>query len=384
MATPAEFATARAQPAWQQRALAFWRWWSGELEQWARAKLGGLPGMARAPLISVQGDDLVIIEARASGIAETSRSPLGSLDPEGRRLALRNLVAGTGENENRVRLCLAREQSLLRRVSLPLATEENLERVLAFEMDRLTPFRAEEVYFDHRVASRDPATGKVHLDLGVARRDVVDPEVARLGDWGANVVGVVLLDDVGRSSTPLDLLPVGQRGKRGGSYVRNIRIAAAVVALLLLATALIVPLYQKRERVVALNPLVTKARAEAEATDRLSKELEKLVADYNFLLTKKHTGQPSLAIIEDLTNLLPDNTWVQQLDLRPAGKVREVQISGETTSSSKLIEILEQSKRLQNSAPRGAFTRGSQPGTERFMIAAEVRPRPLPEPVPAK
>jgi hypothetical protein len=48
-------------------------------------------------------------------------------------------------------------------------------------------------------------------------------------------------------------------------------------------------------------------------------------------------------------------------------------------SSSKLIEIFESSSLIQNAAPRGTVTRGSQPGTERFMIVAEAKPRALPE-----
>ena len=86
-----------------------------------------------------------------------------------------------------------------------------------------------------------------------------------------------------------------------------------------------------------------------------------------------------LAFFEDLSRLLPDNTWVQQFDLKTVGKGREVQVSGETTSSSKLIEILEGSTLLQNAAPRGTEVRGSQPNTVRFMIAADVRARAQPE-----
>jgi hypothetical protein len=72
---------------------------------------------------------------------------------------------------------------------------------------------------------------------------------------------------------------------------------------------------------------------------------------------------------------------VQQFDLKPAGKTRELQIQGETASSSKLIEILEQSTLIQNATTRGTVTRGSLPGTERFFIAAEAKPRPQPEAV---
>jgi hypothetical protein len=70
------------------------------------------------------------------------------------------------------------------------------------------------------------------------------------------------------------------------------------------------------------------------------------------------------------------------MDIKTVGKTREIQLSGETTATSKLIELLEQSTVLKNAATRGTITRGSQPNNERFMIAAEPRPRTLPEATP--
>jgi general secretion pathway protein L len=125
--------------------------------------------------------------------------------------------------------------------------------------------------------------------------------------------------------------------------------------------------------------VVLQARKDAEASDAIVRDLERQVSDYNFLLTRRHGAHSADALLEDVSRLLPDNTWLQQLELKSAGKTREVLLSGETVSSSKLIELLEQSKLLQNATTRGTVTRGSTPGTERFMIAAEVRPRPLPE-----
>jgi general secretion pathway protein L len=142
---------------------------------------------------------------------------------------------------------------------------------------------------------------------------------------------------------------------------------------------LLLPVYHKRNAVIAGFPLVGKARQDAEATDAIAKDLEKQVNDYNFLLAKKHSTYPVLALLEEVTRLLPDNTWVQQVDIKTVGKTREVQVTGETPSSSKLIEIFEQSKLLQNAATRGTVTRGSQPNTERFQIVVEPRPRAQPE-----
>src|SRR6185436_991569 len=225
--------------------------------------------------------------------------------------------------------------------------------------------------------------GKVQVDLGVARRTIIDERVARLREWGASVQGVVLADDVVRSALPVDLLPESQRGEREASGMRRLQLALAVAVVALFAFALGFPLWQKREAVITLLPALAKAKAEAEGTDALARELERNVADYNFLLSRKHATQPVLAFIEELSRLLPDSTWVQQIDIRPQGKLREVQIAGETPSSSKLIEIFEQATTMKNAAPRGSVTRGSQPGTERFLIAAEAKPRALPEPLPA-
>ena len=382
MAMPAE--QLRSAPsAWRSRFDPFWRWWTGELAKLLPARFGNLSGVSRAPLVSLEDDAIVVLEARGPMLAEIARAPVATLDPEGRRLALRNLIAGTGATETRVRLTLGRDEALLRRVSLPLATEENLAQVLAFEMDRLSPFRAEDVYFDHRIASRDASAGKVMVDLAVARRELVDARVAALREWGAEVDGVMLADDVARSATPLDLLPETQHEGHEMSRERTIQLGLGALVILLLALALVLPIWQKREAVIALMPVVNKAKMEAEATDALSRELEKQVGDYNFLLSKKHGSHPTLALIEEISRLLPDNTWVQSLDIRPSGKIREVQIAGETPSSSKLIEIFEQATTVRNAAPRGTVTAGSQPRTERFVIAAEVKPRPLPEAQPA-
>ncbi len=377
-ALPAKSAT----PAWRQKFTAFWRWWSGELQQLMPAWFARMPGMSRGALIALEGDEIVLLDARGGHVAEAARVPVGSLDPEGRRMRLRELLLRAQESANSVRIALSHDEVLVRRARLPLATEENLAQVLSFEMDRLTPFKSEDVYFDHRIVQRDLAGGRLEIDLAVARRSLVDERVAAFQDMGAAVQGVTLRDEAGRSGALLDLLPREQRGAREAMDDRRIAWALGVLVAALLVVALCLPWWQKRQAVIAILPAVEKARVEAEATDKLARELERIVGDYNFLLAKKHASPRALEVVEELSRLLPDTTWVQQLDLRTQGKVREVQISGETPSSSKLIELLEGSTVLQNAAPRGAITKGSQPGTERFLIAIEVRPRPLPEALP--
>jgi general secretion pathway protein L len=370
---------ARPRPAWRQKLAAFWRWWTGEL---AALLPDRLARGSRVPVLAIDHGDVALIEPRASAGPE-ARVAATTLEPAAARAAVRALLERAGETRARARLRLGRDQALVRRVAMPAATEENLAQVIGFEMDRLTPFRAEEVYFDQRVVSRDPSSGQVGVEFAVAQREIVDAAVARLRALGVSVQGVGVPDETGQGAAALDLLPSEQRGERETGNERLIRNLLAAVVALLLFVALVLPAWQKREAIIGLHPAIAKAKQEAESTDALVRSLERQVADYNFMQAKRH-APAALAYLEDVSRLLPDNTWVQQFDLRTAGKSREVQITGETASSSKLIEILEQSTLLQNSAPRGTVTRGSQPGTERFMIAAETRAKAPPEALPAR
>ena len=376
MASTPEFGSASAATPVRHKVAAFWRWWSGEIARLVPERFSMLRGGARAPLIALEGDD-VVLAAPAPGGGE-ARAVLGPLDEARRKAAVRALLERAGETRTRARLALGHDEALVRKVTMPAATEENLRQVLAFEMDRLTPFKADEVYFDYRVVSRDAAAGQILVQLAVARRELVDARVQKLRSLGANVQGVAVRDDAGHGAT-LDLMPSEQRGEGETSREKLAQHALLGAAVALLAGALLYPVWQKRETFIALNPIVIKAKQEAEASDAVARTLERQVADYNFLLTRKHATYPALAFIEEISRLLPDNTWVTSLEIRPVGKVREVQVIGETVSSSKLIEILEGASLIQNAAPRGTVTRGSQPGTERFMIVAEARPRPLPE-----
>ena len=371
-----------AQPAWRQKLAAFWRWWSSELALLMPEALSSAGRFSRLPLLAVEGDSVVLMDSAAASPAETARVDTASLDIARARAAVQSMLERAGETRLRARLALGADETLVRRVTMPAATEENLDQVLGFEMDRLTPFASGDVYFDHRVLSHDAAAGTLVALLAMARREIVDARLDRLRALGVSVQGVGPLEEPAHPGAPLDLLPSEQRGERESRPERMLRRVAAGAVVGLVFAVLAVPIRQKREMVIELQPLVAKAKADAEATDAIARDLEKQVADYNFLLAKKYASYPVLAYLEEVSRLLPDHTWVQELQMKNTGKSRELTIQGETNSSSKLIETMEQSTLLQNATPRGTVTRGSQPGLERFMITAEAKPRALPEAQP--
>jgi len=98
------------------------------------------------------------------------------------------------------------------------------------------------VYFDYRVVSRDATAAQVSVQLAVARRDLVDARVEQVRALGASVQGVTVRDEVANAIAPLDLLPSEQRGERESSRERVVQRSLAVLVVVFLLIALILPL----------------------------------------------------------------------------------------------------------------------------------------------
>ncbi|MCH7635096.1 MAG: carboxy terminal-processing peptidase [Proteobacteria bacterium] len=170
----------------------FFAWWFKELAGLVPARLrGALEGSAQAALLDLSGPEIVL--SRLSG---RSWRELGRVDPQGlnepaQARAFARLIKKAKLDQLDVVLRLPASTALRKTLSLPLAAEENLRQVLTFEMDRHTPFSADEVYFDYRVRMRDAETGRMEVELVTVPRKVMDERCERAAAWGV-VPDVVL------------------------------------------------------------------------------------------------------------------------------------------------------------------------------------------------
>ena len=128
----------------------FARWWKDEL-------IGGLPPrwqdfLDHRPdrlLARVDADEVVLWRDHNGG-EELGRFRFGDDLESSRQTILASLGQIEGERPQMVFL-IESSKGLRKSMVLPAAAEENLRQVLAFEMDRHTPFKADQVYFDfHR------------------------------------------------------------------------------------------------------------------------------------------------------------------------------------------------------------------------------------------
>jgi len=277
-----------------------------------------------------------------------------------------------------VALVAGESNGFRRDVELPLAVESRLAQVLGYEIDRLTPLRASELYYDFRVKSRNPAAGVCTVELVAAPRLRVSPMLETARQRNLNVTRLLLApSDV---DTPLDLLATTRTADEAAERYGWVNPALLALCAVLALALVVVPLWQMRQQVIDLMPVETSARADAEVASAMQRQLEKQIAEYNLPLARKHASPLAIQVLDDLSKRLPDDTWAQSLEIRsvPNQKTREIVLQGETGSGGKLLQIVQESPLIKDPAFKATMTRVT-PTAERFHIAGELVAAELPK-----
>jgi general secretion pathway protein L len=217
------------------------------------------------------------------------------------------------------------------------------------------------------------------------RRPIVDAAIAHATQWGAEVRTVSADDPASSSPSRLNLAPDALRTAPAPWKRWQFWVPIALLALVA-AVAVVLPLWQKRETAIAIINRAEAARQQAMVSERLRGELERAAADYNFALERKHAWPPLVRVLDTVTRVLPDDTWLTQLEVRtvPKGKERERELvmRGESGNAGRLIPELEASGIVTQVAPRSPTTK-IQPGPgEVFDLGAQLKPLPKPALVP--
>ncbi len=352
---------------------AYWRWWLGELksllpDSW-REKL---QHAMRRVTLEVDADEIVLGVEENRRIEQQQAFPL-SRDADLQKQQVRELLADNELLESPKVLMLQSSGVLRKEVRLPLAAESNLWQVLRFEMDRQTPFRADDVYFDWSVIGHDKEAGQVRVDLVVVPRTVIDGTCQMLATRGLGVSCV----DVQHEGRPLglNLLPPDKRIKVINRRAR-LNQALAVGAVILLALAMALSLYLRSHQVAELEEAIADVREEAIRVQRIRDQINDTMESAGFLAERRQLMPMAVDVLADVTRTLPDDT---HLDRLVVGQ-NSVQMQGKSQNAQQLIEKVNESPLMEAAAFRGSTRLDPRSGLEVFEINANLLPQAQPEP----
>jgi len=332
------------------RAVSLWLWqerlkgrWQGSPPQafmhaWGRELLASLPGAVRRGL-------------------QPGRAPRHCPWP----LPAQALAVG-----ERVILDLPAEHVLVQRLALPLAAARDLTQVMQFELDRFTPFTAEQVHYVVRREAVDAE--QLWVTLALVRREWLQQCLAQCNEQGLVLDGIEVLDDHGQP-TGLDLLPRAQQTAASGRG----RYLVPGLALLCLLLALALPavwLHNRGLAVAAMHAEVQALRQQAGEVAALRTSLDAAQGAAQFL-GKRRQAQPGRALLlSELTACLPSDTWLQSLEVHADG---QVDLAGFSARASALIGQIKGCPHLVEAQYQGVIQPDEASGRDRFYMRARAR-----------
>ena len=361
-------------PALRQTALSFWSWWSGELMALLPAGMREKLSRGRQRLV-VEVSDAKAVFSHARGKALKRVGTISLVGPdqmpkpaEEQAQKVQRILERAGLQGAEVALRLPRDKVLRRVVELPTAAGENLREVLGFEMDRHTPFKAQEVYYDFRVRGSDPQRKRINVDLVVAPKNVVDGILAMAESWGLELDLLEMPGESNEGEQMFDLLPRSRRLGRGRMR-RGMATATAASCVLLLALAVYLPLVQKRHALANLDAEIADAREAATKADALRRQVLDLASRSRLVIDRKRGERSATELLNEVTRILPDNTWVLKFGMRN----NTLTLSGYSAKPSALIGLLEKSEMLSGVRFSSPVTMDQKVGLERFNLVASIR-----------
>ena len=267
----------------------------------------------------------------------------------------------------RIQLSLAPQSYLTRELRLPASAENEVWPVLDLELTRGTPFGPEQVYQGCHIHP-ERSSDEVKVNHIVVKRSQFEwvLSTVRAGDYDL-LPRIKLLRN--QSALELELRPsISAPGpKRLVLHrLRSITAVSAIASVLLLLGLL------HWRQMTALSALSLRTEATRERAMVVRTKLSELERDMAIFsaLQEAYEQRPSIiAILRELTELVPDGAWLTELNIEPDAVV----MTGYAKSSVNILVAFEASPLFGQARFASPVIRTPGDSVERFSIRLELQ-----------
>jgi general secretion pathway protein L len=271
---------------------------------------------------------------------------------------------------SRVELLLRPDRFLFRPLELPGQATEFLEGIVRAQIDRLTPWNANEAAFGWTKPTR-VGNDRITITVAATAFGLITPFVQATADSGAHSVAVFTsFPEPKPSSDHIKIMQEQGKGVLDTARVRHALVlilgAAVITAGLAIAAWIIIgPVLD------AQQDDLTRQIASVRSTAASSREAASgsLTAQHK-LEQRKRDAAASVLVLETLSQILPDHTYLTELRIEN----NKARLVGVTLDAPSLIGLIEQSGRFTRATFFAPTTRSPSEQTERFHIEAHIQP----------
>ncbi|NPU84147.1 MAG: pilus assembly protein PilM [Syntrophaceae bacterium] len=139
--------------------------------------------------------------------------------------------------------------------------------------------------------------------------------------------------------------------------------------VLILAFHLLAPLYYGQNRIDEQARLILSLKPEVKKAEALKCKMDALKNEIRSIRQFRKQNDRSIDIIQDLTTILPQKTWLTHLKITDTA----VEMEGHASSSSEIILKLENTKRFKRVEFTSPTVRDARLSNERFAIKMELK-----------
>ena len=267
---------------------------------------------------------------------------------------------------SRVEIVLQPARFLFRPLELPARAADFLEGIVRAQIDRLTPWSADEAVFGCS-APVESGADTITTVIAATTRKVAMTYVQAVA--GFHPAAIAVCTDVAeRNAGRVKVFEQKARGHLDAARLsRALQIglgAAAAIALLAAVSAAYVA-----DSVGAQEAELARQISARRAAIRSGNDGDR--SPIAALERRKHETPASVIVLDALSRALPDNTYVTELHL--AGN--KLQIAGITRDAPALIPLIEQSPHFARATFYAPTTRSPSDPGERFHIEARIEPK---------
>jgi general secretion pathway protein L len=267
----------------------------------------------------------------------------------------------------RAGLVLQPARFMFRPLELPRRAGEFLGGIVRSQIDRLTPWSAGEAAFGWSPPT-DIGNDRIVVTVAATARALVNPLVEAVAGLGADTIVLsTLAQSPGSDATAIKVFEHTVRGALEVSRVRRALVAVLTVAGLLAGAAVTADVVVGNDleaRQIDVARRIATRRVAMRAGD--SSKDSALAA----LERRKHETPASVIVLEALSQILPDHTYVTEL--RITGD--KMQVVGVTRDAPSLIRLIEQSSQFTRATFFAPTTRSPTEPGEHFHIEARIEP----------
>jgi general secretion pathway protein L len=265
---------------------------------------------------------------------------------------------------SRAEVVLRPHRFMFRPLELPKRAAEFLDGIVRAQIDRLTPWNASDAVFSWTPPA-EAGNDRIQLTIAATARTLVTPYVQALTGLGAtSIVVSTVPQDAAMGVAPLKVLE--QRGAGSFELARVRQILTLVFAAAALAAVVSTGVSS-----IAADSLddeqqdITRQISARRAALRMGQGTA-----VQMLERRKQTTAAAVIVLEALSKVLPDHTYVTELRIE-GGKV---QVAGITRDAPSLIRLIEQSPHFERATFFAPTTQTPGEPGERFHIEARIKP----------